>query len=149
MVFTAEGGGLTIVSPIGTNGDFSSMKGTVKFMTQTQPINTFTEGDVVKLPGVEGGSRITIQRISDSGVTVNGFGSFPPHTIISGQSPAILVESVRNHHYKGEELLEVPVKGAELLDMPAGADLLELPEPPPDGWELLGDPEPTGFDLLS
>lgn len=151
MEFTAEGGGLTVVSPLGTNGDFSSMKGTVRFFKMNHPINTFTEGDVVCLPGCEGGSRVTIQRISDSGVTVSGFGGFPPHTMISGQSPAHILEAASEKHYKGEELLETPVDGADLLDLPAGADLLELPatEEPPPGWELLGDQSPPGSDLLS
>lgn len=159
MVFTAEGGGLTVVSPLGTNGDFSSLRGTVTFMQQTYPLNNFNEGDVVTLPGCVGMERVTIERISMSGVTVNGT-SFGPHTVLAGSSPAILLESAKPRHVKGAELLEVtpgaelletPVNGADLLELPAGAELLDLPtsEEPPPGWELLGDQSPPGSDLLS
>lgn len=55
------------------------------------PINTFRVGDIVNIINTPEFQNITITRISDSGVTVNG-SSFPNDTVISGASPAELVK---------------------------------------------------------
>lgn len=58
-------------------------------LPEVRPLNTFAEGSTVSIQGLPDMQRLTIERISDGGVTVSG-GKLAPHTVLSGASPALL-----------------------------------------------------------
>lgn len=55
--------------------------------TESRDLNTFGEGQVVDIVGCPDMQKLTIERISDGGVTVSG-GKLAPSTVLSGKSPA-------------------------------------------------------------
>lgn len=55
--------------------------------TETRDLNTFGEGQVVDIVGCADMQKLTIERVSDGGVTVSG-GKLSPSTVLSGKSPA-------------------------------------------------------------
>ncbi len=78
-------------------------------------INLFRIGDIVSVNGVEDFCELTIERISDSGVTVSG-PKCAPHTVISGTSPAFLVNRPDKSNVKLEaKSSDKPLKANSLF----------------------------------
>lgn len=87
-------------------------------MIFVQDLNLFREGQEVSIDGLPDMSKLKIERISDSGVTVSG-GSIPAHTVLSGRSPAHLYvsnnqssNSVNNNNMSNPDTNTAPSKKA-------------------------------------
>lgn len=106
----------------------------------TQPLSNFREGSRVNIPGLAEMQGLTVERVGPSGVTVSG-GKLAPHTVLSGQSPAVLCYERPAGAKEPGLTVVVPANGnGDFSSMPPGGTVRTVGKGPPG---KVAPPTPT------